>query len=110
MLGTKETQFKGTPQSCEECHADKHGGQFVAKTGKTPCADCHNVARWVPSTFDHDKRTPFPLQGGHANVKCDLCHKTFRMISGTDILFYKPTPQKCAECHVTDPGPLKPNR
>jgi hypothetical protein len=111
LPGSKETQFKGTPQACEECHADKHGGQFiVAKTGKTPCASCHNVARWVPSTFDHDKRTQFPLQGGHANVKCDLCHKTLRMISGKEILFYKPTPQKCAECHVTDPGPLKRNR
>lgn len=106
LAGSKEIQFKGTTQKCEECHADAHGGQFAAKQGRNTCADCHNTQRWVPSLFDHDKRTPFPLQGGHAGVKCELCHKVTKEIAGKEILFYKPTPSQCAACHGTDPGPL----
>lgn len=96
--GTTQIVFKGTAQECEACHVDVHGGQF-AKNSRTPCASCHSTGRWKPSIFDHDKRTHFPLQGGHANVACAECHKTERMINGKAILFYKPTPSKCADCH-----------
>jgi hypothetical protein len=106
LSGTKEIQFKGTTQKCEQCHLDPHGGQFVSKAGRNACSDCHNAQRWVPSPFDHDKRTPFPLQGGHAGVKCDLCHNSIREIAGKDVLFYKPTPVQCSACHGSDPGPL----
>lgn len=102
-------QFKGTSQRCEDCHADPHAGQFVSKSGKTLCADCHGTLRWAPSNFDHDKRTQFPLQGGHANVKCERCHTLTKTVGGKEVLFYKPTPVQCAACHGTDPGPLKPS-
>jgi hypothetical protein len=105
--GTQKIQFKGTPQKCEVCHVDPHAGQFKNHQGKTPCADCHTVQRWKPSTFDHDKRTQFALQGGHANVACDKCHMTTKFIDGKPVLFYKPTPLKCAECHGNDIGPKK---
>ncbi len=97
--GTKETQFKGTTQKCEECHKDAHGGQFAAKTGTTPCADCHNPQKWAPSTFDHDKRTKFPLTGGHAKVKCDQCHHEIRLVDDKEVLIYKGVPLQCAACH-----------
>jgi hypothetical protein len=103
--GPYESRFKGTPQRCEACHAESHGGQFAAKDGKTPCADCHTVQRWVPSTFDHDARTRFPLAGGHANVPCAKCHSGTRLIDDKLILFYKPTPSKCADCHGADVRP-----
>jgi len=106
LPGTKEIQFKGTMRDCEECHSDPHGGQFVSKKGGTPCADCHDSLRWVPSLFDHDRRTQFPLQGGHAGVKCDRCHSNFKDVGGNQVLFYKPTPVQCAACHSSDPGPL----
>jgi hypothetical protein len=107
LPGTKQIKFKGTTQKCEECHADPHGGQFVEKkSGTTPCADCHDSQRWVPSLFDHDRRTQFPLRGGHAGVKCDRCHTTIREVAGKDVLFYKPTPVQCSACHKSDPGPL----
>lgn len=96
--GTTQIVFKGTAQECEACHVDVHGGQFT-KNSRTPCASCHSTGRWKPSTFDHDKRTHFPLQGGHANVACAECHKAERMINGKAVLFYKPTPSKCADCH-----------
>jgi hypothetical protein len=99
VAGTQDIQFKGTPQNCDACHTDAHGGQFAAKTGVTPCADCHTSQRWTPSTFDHDKRTQFPLTGGHENVGCAQCHALQREIQGKLVLFYKPTSKACADCH-----------
>ena len=93
-----ESRFKGTSQKCEACHKDVHDGQFLAKDNSTHCADCHNATRWKPSTFDHDK-TRLPLTGGHANVACDKCHKQTKIIEGREIVIYKNTPLKCADCH-----------
>jgi NAD-dependent SIR2 family protein deacetylase len=99
-LGTKliDANFAEAPLKCEECHADRHGHQF-ARADFTPCADCHNSAKWKPSLFDHDKRTAFSLQGAHRAVRCEACHKATRVISGKTVLFYKPTPKECADCH-----------
>jgi len=99
--GQKDIQFKGTPRDCEACHKDVHAGQFT-KAGKTPCADCHSEQRWKPSTFDHDKRTQFPLQGGHRGVACDKCHGLVKLVGGNPVVFYKPTPLKCEACHGSD--------
>jgi Cytochrome c7 and related cytochrome c len=104
-VGAKELQFKGTSQICEDCHKDAHAGQFV-KSGKTPCADCHNTQRWVPSTFNHDTRTHFPLQGGHANVACNQCHTQTRMLEGTPVIIYAQAPSKCSDCHGPNVKPL----
>ena len=90
--------FTAAPLRCEQCHADAHGGQF-AKDGNSACADCHNTNKWRPSLFNHDTRTPFPLQGVHRNVRCDGCHKALRSVEGKQVLFYKPTPKECAACH-----------
>jgi hypothetical protein len=105
-LGKKEIQFKDTSQVCEDCHKDAHDGQF-AKAGKTPCADCHDSQRWVPSTFNHDTRTHFPLQGGHEGVACDKCHKQTRMVDAKPVIVYKQAPSKCSDCHGPNIGPLK---
>jgi hypothetical protein len=96
--GQKAVQFKGTSQICEDCHKDAHAGQF-AKVGKTPCVDCHDSQRWVPSTFNHDTRTHFPLQGGHAKVACDMCHKQTVLVGGNPVILYKKVLTKCADCH-----------
>ncbi len=103
-MGTKliDADFTAAPLKCEECHADPHGRQF-AKADITPCADCHNSAKWKPSTFDHDKRTQFALAGAHQNVRCGACHKLFRDFEGKQALFYKPTPKDCKDCHGADP-------
>src|SRR5205807_466161 len=105
-VGKKEIQFKDTSQVCEDCHKDAHDGQF-AKAGKTPCADCHDSQRWAPSTFNHDTRTHFPLQGGHEGVACDKCHKQTRMVDAKPVIIYKQAPSKCTDCHGPNIGPLK---
>jgi len=104
-VGAKEVQFKGTSQVCEDCHKDVHAGQFT-KSGKTPCADCHQTQRWVPSTFNHDTRTHFALQGGHANVACNKCHTQTRMVGESLVVIYKQALSKCSDCHGPDVKPL----
>ncbi len=101
-MSTKLTDadFRAAPRKCEECHQDIHGAQFVHTADHvTPCADCHNSLKWKPSLFDHDKRTTFPLQGVHRNVRCEGCHKLMREVDAKQVLFYKPTPRECAACH-----------
>jgi hypothetical protein len=95
--------FKAAPAKCEECHQDIHGRQF-AKNGITPCVECHNSMKWKPSLFDHDKRTSFPLEGLHRNVRCEGCHKQTQLVEGKKVLFYKPTPKECAACHGPTTG------
>jgi hypothetical protein len=99
-----ESRFKGTPQACEACHPDAHDGQFVVvRDNATHCGDCHNASRWVPSTFDHDKKTHFPLTGGHANVECVKCHMKTKLVGIKEVVIYKNTPLKCADCHGNNP-------
>ena len=105
-IGEKEVQFKGTSKICENCHKEPHDGQF-AKAGKTPCDDCHNSQRWVPSTFNHDTRAHFPLQGGHVKVPCDKCHTQIRMVADKPVIIYKQAPSKCADCHGGNVRPLQ---
>jgi len=98
-VGSQEVRFKDTPGNCDSCHKDPHGGQFKDRGGKTLCESCHDTQRWVPSTFDHDRRTKLPLTGGHAHVKCEKCHALTKFIDGNPVIFYKPTPLGCEECH-----------
>jgi len=109
LAGSNQIQFKGTPKECEACHADVHAGQFASKeikdNGVTRCGDCHVDQRWAPSTFDHDKRTQFPLTGGHTNVPCAMCHSLQKEVEGKLVLFYKPTPKDCASCHGANVPP-----
>ena len=90
--------FKAAPTKCEECHEDPHGKQFI-QNGVTACADCHNSAKWKPSLFDHELRTSFSLKGAHQNVRCEACHKSVRLVDAKEVLFYKPTPKDCVNCH-----------
>jgi hypothetical protein len=92
--------FTGTPKNCEGCHQDPHGGQFVRADGQATCANCHDVARWTPSKFDHNRDSAFSLEGAHQNVLCASCHQLRREVNGQPVLFYKPTPTACADCHA----------
>jgi LSD1 subclass zinc finger protein len=92
--------FKGASENCADCHKDVHAGQF-AKNGKTPCSDCHNADAWSPSTFDHNTRTSLPLTGGHANVRCQVCHKQSQMVDAREVIIYHLAPKECSDCHAT---------
>jgi hypothetical protein len=104
----RHVSFKSAPMECKGCHEDPHGQQF-AHRGDPTCEQCHNTAKWKPSTFDHEK-TAFSLKGAHERVKCTACHKEQREVEGKQVLFYLPTPKECAACHganVPKPGPAR---
>lgn len=95
----KNVGFRAAPKQCSGCHNDPHAGQFAARKEAADCSGCHDPARWKPAQFDHDKRTPFSLEGAHRNVRCDECHKLTRDVEGKTVVFYKPTPRECKACH-----------
>jgi hypothetical protein len=90
--------FRKAPKLCEDCHKDIHAGQFALDGKATQCAPCHNNNKWKPSLFDHS-RTRFPLEGVHKNVRCARCHSDIKVVNGSDVLYYKPTPVQCEACH-----------
>jgi len=95
----ENVDFRAAPKLCSGCHQDPHGGQFAARKDVADCSSCHTVARWKPAEFNHNTRTPFPLQGAHQNVACGDCHKLTRAVNAQAVLFYKPAPTECKACH-----------
>jgi hypothetical protein len=98
--GLQRGLFRGTPTKCSGCHADNHVGQFHTATQQAECDVCHNITKWRVAAFDHS-RTGFPLIGVHDQVPCRDCHKNNREVNGRLVLFYKPTPKECSDCHAT---------
>ncbi|WKZ39575.1 MAG: cytochrome c3 family protein [Anaerolineales bacterium] len=76
-----------TLQDCYSCHRadDPHEFAYGAE-----CQACHSPNGWTPATFDHNL-SAFKLDGAHANVECESCHK-----NGV----YKGTPKECVACHA----------
>jgi hypothetical protein len=95
----KNVNFTEASLHCYGCHEDVHAAQFAARKDAADCSGCHDSARWKPSRFDHDKRTPFSLQGAHQNVPCNDCHKFTREVNAKTVRFYKPTARECKACH-----------
>ncbi|HZP05311.1 MAG TPA: hypothetical protein VFB43_10450 [Terracidiphilus sp.] len=91
-------EFTKAPVRCADCHENPHADQFGARADD--CSSCHNTNKWQPSLFDHDK-TAFLLKGGHENVACSACHTLKKQVNGNLVLFYKPTPKACDDCHGT---------
>jgi len=94
--GEIHQQFKSLTESCTNCHADQHHGQFE-NNGKTTCEQCHTFDNWEPSRFDHNK-TRFKLVGAHADVACAECHKPVTKNQITYIQ-YKYKEVSCETCH-----------
>jgi Cytochrome c7 and related cytochrome c len=101
----KASAFNSAPKDCEGCHQDPHGGQFVSAGGQTSCTTCHADLRWAPSSFDHNRDAAFSLEGAHQNVPCASCHQLRREVNRQPVLFYKPTPTACADCHTDQQQP-----
>ncbi|MGH8262537.1 MAG: cytochrome c3 family protein [Steroidobacteraceae bacterium] len=92
---------------CEQCHVtrayrdvgskcvDCHKRDDVHKGGLGPdCARCHSPNGWRIWDFDHGKETGFKLDGAHAKLACEGCHR-------------KPPDevklsQTCVSCHLKD--------
>ncbi len=80
--------------ACVACHkkdddSKGHKGRFGEK-----CESCHVEKGWKTTAFDHERDTKFPLQGKHAQAKCDACH--------TGSLFKDKLQTVCFACHEKD--------
>jgi hypothetical protein len=86
---TSGEKYREAPSECSTCHGedDVHKGRLGSD-----CAKCHGVDSWKQGRFDHSK-TRFPLEQGHADVACALCHPNQR---------YEKTPLDCRSCHGLD--------
>ncbi len=87
----KTRLFKSTATDCFSCHErkDDHHGSF----GRD-CQSCHTTRGFAGTTFDHARKTKFPLVGKHAHVACGKCHKNG--------LAAALTPTNCHDCHEYD--------
>ena len=94
--GQKVQQFKGTARECTVCHTDNHRGQFQ-ELGKTDCLRCHTYTKWTPSTFNHDT-SRFKLDGQHARLECNECHKEVNSSEG-NFIQHRFNDISCASCH-----------
>ncbi|MFC1475006.1 cytochrome c3 family protein [Candidatus Zixiibacteriota bacterium] len=98
--------FTSQLKYCADCHIDIHLRQFSQSDNPKTCDNCHNVNRWKPVQFDHDKDSNYPLKGAHKKVACSECHKT--KINGTEkFIKYKPLETTCRSCHDKDEKNLK---
>ena len=89
--------FTTLTNECAVCHENVHDTQFE-ENGVTDCARCHGYDSWGMDDFNHDN-TAFPLEGAHAEVACDDCHKPMEAANGEIIIQYKFKSFECIDCH-----------
>ena len=86
-----DQQYENTTKECHGCHQfnDVHAGRYG-----TGCADCHREEGWDRISFDHDRKTDYPLTGKHRRVACDTCH--------SEGSFKHELDADCVACHRDD--------
>ena len=81
---------KGT--TCADCHKDDHHAGTLGTPSR--CRDCHTPIDWKAWSFDHDRRTSFPLDGRHHGLICAACHSRPGDPAATGT--------RCIDCHRRD--------
>jgi hypothetical protein len=96
---TNVRQFKNTPSSCRECHADPHGRQFGKDVLQNDCTLCHQTdfSSFRIESYTHRNMRAFFQGKGHAQASCNKCHAG--RTDGQGIVQYTSTPSACAACH-----------
>jgi hypothetical protein len=95
----RPVQYRPLPMTCASCHEDVHSAQ-LAKNGVTDCESCHRTTSWKETKFLHQPPfTDFALDGKHAEVKCEGCHRRVQLSKTLSSVRYKPLPQTCESCH-----------
>ena len=75
---------------CATCHEDVHQRRFEPEA----CEGCHIDTSFQKITFDHNRKTEFPLTAVHATTDCQDCHRF-----GIGPRFEKFETSDCASCH-----------
>src|ERR1700737_1199563 len=97
----KATVYKMKFQHCTDCHRDEHAGQFAAAPHFNSCEHCHDLQRFLPSTFSlgRHNETPFGLSGSHVAVPCGDCHKASANFKPKAIVYHWQD-LACTSCHA----------
>ena len=95
----KATLYRVKHTECLSCHVDAHKGQFAAAPHRDKCESCHTVQRWAPAQFTQARHNVmrFRLEGAHAAVSCNECHKV--MPDGRAVPVYHFNDVTCSACH-----------
>jgi hypothetical protein len=98
-----EYHFTGLKMTCQDCHTDTHRGQFsnISAPGTekiTECNRCHTPDSWKAEKFDHNRDSAFKLDGAHAKLACQSCHKQ-SLAENVSFIIYKPLDLSCSSCH-----------
>jgi len=85
-------QFTDTPGKCVDCHGqdDAHDDALGQE-----CNTCHNPNDWLLWEFDHGESSNFVLDGAHADITCQECHKEGEKYNTGKAL-------GCVDCHRSD--------
>jgi hypothetical protein len=85
-------RYKDAKRECVACHAkdDVHKRRLGPK-----CETCHNARDWKAWDFNHDRKTRFPLDGGHRKLDCYACHRSATNTAPT-------LGTSCVSCHAAD--------
>ena len=88
--------YAGISTDCSSCHLANYNAttEPIHSVVKFPttCETCHTSTAWIPSSFNHNIGTTFPLTGSHIGVSCISCHATG----------YAGTSANCVSCHITN--------
>lgn len=86
---------------CQNCHKDRHNGQFNKYIEKDGCESCHNTTSFKNYKFDHNTQTNFVLRNKHAQLNCVDCHKYKTNEYQKQYLDYQNEKGKdCSHCHT----------
>jgi hypothetical protein len=81
---------------CKPCHTSSHNPKFAS----LECKSCHVTTSWATRSsqpFDHSL-TKYKLEGKHAAVACEKCHKDNG--NSTFAAKFLIRHDKCADCHT----------
>ncbi len=88
-----EGVYKGTPNTCYDCHWIRRQDDLYRTVLGTDCGQCHRPTSWTAVLWSHAAQTGFALNAAHSTLRCDQCHKN-RVFAGT--------PAACYSCHAKD--------
>lgn len=96
--GNAQAPSKGG--DCVDCHRPVHEAPFGNR-----CETCHATIKWLGLSEaigrDAHARTPYPLEGRHAQVACARCHPKDRPAAAR---YRQLTFDRCGACHADRHG------
>ncbi|MFC2170626.1 cytochrome C [Calditrichota bacterium] len=100
--GEEVMWIKPLKMECNSCHKDIHYGQFAEgnkSNDKIACQRCHTPEDWKNLKFNHNVDSRFRLEGAHARLSCEACHKYIEDKLVEKYRLYKPMEITCVACH-----------